>query len=221
MFDVYFFYFATDFVVFSLRRIRKIHTMGPLKEETDDLIALRNGSPQAFERIYHRYGGKLYNFIMTLSHGDRYLAEEIVQSVFIKLWEVREQINPEKSVIFYLSTIGKNMLMNTYQRQTIEFVYRKLLSEQQVDYDTTTEEEIDRKWLENFADELIRQLPPSRQKIFILSRKEGYSNKQIAEMLNISVSTVETQLSLAMKFMRKEFQKNRDKLFVLLICLLI
>jgi len=105
--------------------------------------------------------------------------------------------------------------MNTYQRQTIEFVYRKLLSEQQVDYDTTTEEEIDRKWLENFADELIRQLPPSRQKIFILSRKEGYSNKQIAEMLNISVSTVETQLSLAMKFMRKEFQKNRDKLFVL------
>jgi RNA polymerase sigma-70 factor (ECF subfamily) len=158
---------------------------------------------------------------MTLSHGDRYLAEEIVQSVFIKLWEVREQIHPEKSVIFYLSTIGKNMLMNTYQRQTIEFVYRKLLSEQQVDYDTTTEEEIDRKWLENFADELIRQLPPSRQKIFILSRKEGYSNKQIAEMLNISVSTVETQLSLAMKFMRKEFQKNRDKLFVLLICLLI
>jgi RNA polymerase sigma-70 factor (ECF subfamily) len=134
---------------------------------------------------------------------------------------VREQIHPEKSVIFYLSTIGKNMLMNTYQRQTIEFVYRKLLSEQQVDYDTTTEEEIDRKWLENFADELIRQLPPSRQKIFILSRKEGYSNKQIAEMLNISVSTVETQLSLAMKFMRKEFQKNRDKLFVLLICLLI
>lgn len=195
--------------------------MFPLKEETDDLIALRDGSPQAFERIYHRYGGKLYNFIMTLSHGDRYLAEEIVQAVFIKLWEVREQIHPEKSVIFYLSTIGKNMLMNTYQRQTIEFVYRKLLSEQQVDYDTTTEEGIDRKWLENFVDELIRQLPPSRQKIFILSRKEGYSNKQIAEMLNISVSTVETQLSLAMKFMRKEFQKNRDKLFVLLICLLI
>jgi len=218
---MFIFYFVTDFVVFSLRRIRRIHTMFPLKEETDDLIALRNGSPQAFERIYHRYGGKLYNFIMTLSHGDRYLAEEIVQSVFIKLWEVREQIHPEKSVIFYLSTIGKNMLMNTYQRQTIEFVYRKLLSEQQVDYDTTTEEEIDRKWLENFADELIRQLPPSRQKIFILSRKEGYSNKQIAEMLNISVSTVETQLSLAMKFMRKEFQKNRDKLFVLLICLLI
>jgi RNA polymerase sigma-70 factor (ECF subfamily) len=158
---------------------------------------------------------------MTLSHGDQYLAEEIVQAVFIKLWEVREQINPEKSLIFYLSTIAKNMLMNTYQRQTVEFVYRKLLSEQQVDYDVTTEEDIDRKWLENFADELIRQLPPSRRKIFILSRKEGFSNKQIAEILNISVSTVETQLSLAMKFMRKEFQKNRDKLFILLICLLI
>jgi len=54
-----------------------------------------------------------------------------------------------------------------------------------------------------------------------LSKKEGFSNKQIAEILNISVSTVETQLSLAMKFMRTEFHKNRDKLFLLFIFLLI
>lgn len=92
---------------------------------------------------------------------------------------------------------------------------------QQIDYDNTTEEELDRKWLENFVDELIGQLPPSRKKIFILSKKEGFSNKQIAEIMNISVSTVETQLSLAIKFIRKEFQKNWDKLFLLLICLLI
>jgi|GEM_PF-6556697 len=79
-----------------------------LKEETDNLVGLRNGSSQAFEKIYHSYRGKLYNFIMTLSHGDKYMAEEIVQTTFIKLWEVREQIHPEKSILLYLSTIAKN-----------------------------------------------------------------------------------------------------------------
>lgn len=191
------------------------------KDEIHDLKALRNGSSQAFEKIYYRYSGKLYNFIMTLSHGDKYLAEEIVQDAFVKLWEVRDQIHPEKSVLFYLSTIAKNMLMNKYQRQTIEFLYQKLLLETQIDHDNSIEEELDRKWLEKFFNELIEQLPPSRKKIFVLSKKEGFSNKQIAEILNISVSTVETQLSLAMKFIRKEFQKNRDKLLLISICLLI
>ncbi len=125
------------------------------QDELDDLIALRNGSSRAFEKIYYRYSGKLYNFLMTLSHGDQYLAEEIVQAAFIKLWEVHEEIDPEKSVLFYLSTIAKNLLMNKYQRQTVEFLYQKLLLEEQIDYDNTTEEELDRKWLENFVDELI------------------------------------------------------------------
>jgi RNA polymerase sigma-70 factor (family 1) len=191
------------------------------KDEIHDLMALRNGSSHAFDKIYYRYSGKLYNFIMTLSHGDKYLAEEIVQDAFVKLWEVRDQIHPEKSVLFYLSTIAKNMLMNKYQRQTIEFLYQKLLLETQIDHDNSIEEELDRKWLEKFFNELIEQLPPSRKKIFVLSKKEGFSNKQIAEILNISVSTVETQLSLAMKFIRKEFQKNRDKLLLISICLLI
>ena len=59
--------------------------------EEKELTALKNGSYQAFEAIYKRYAGKLYNFIMTLSHGDCYMAEEIVQSVFIKLWEVHHK----------------------------------------------------------------------------------------------------------------------------------
>lgn len=128
--------------------------MLPPKDEIHDLMALRNGSSQAFEKIYYRYSGKLYNFIMTLSHGDKYLAEEIVQDAFVKLWEVRDQIHPEKSVLFYLSTIAKNMLMNKYQRQTIEFLYQKLLLETQIDHDNSIEEELDRKWLENFSTNL-------------------------------------------------------------------
>ena len=184
-------------------------------DEVKELSALSNGSDKAFENIYRQYSGKLYNFIMTISHGDRYMAEEVVQSTFIKLWEVREQIDPRKSIRSYLSAIAKNMLLNKYQRQTVEFLYQQFLLKEQPVCDTVTEKETDRKWLEDYVDELIEQLPPSRKKIFILSRKKELSTKEIAEIMQISVSTVETQLSLATKFIRKQFEKNYDKLFLL------
>lgn len=192
-----------------------------MSSEANELIALKNGSEKAFEAVYKRYAGKLYNFVMTLSHGDLYMAEEIVQSTFMKLWEVRTQINSEKPILFYLSSIAKNSLLNKYQRQTVEFVYREFLMKEQHDSDTMTEKEIDRKWLEEYINELIEQLPPARKKIFILSRKEDKSTREIAEMLQISVSTVETQLSLATKFMRKQFEKNYDKLFLWLCAYLL
>lgn len=184
-------------------------------DEVKELSSLKSGSDKAFETIYKRYSGKLYNFIMTISQGDTYMAEEIVQSTFIKLWEVRQQIEPERSILSYLSTIAKNMLMNKYQRQTVEFLYQQLLLKEQPAYDTSTEKETDRKWLEEYVDELIEQLPPSRKQIFILRRKKELSTREIAEIMHISVSTVETQLSLATKFIRKQFEKNYDKLFLL------
>lgn len=184
-------------------------------DEVKELSSLKSGSDKAFETIYKRYSGKLYNFIMTISQGDTYMAEEIVQSTFIKLWEVRQQIEPERSILSYLSTIAKNMLMNKYQRQTVEFLYQQLLLKEQPAYDTSTEKETDRKWLEGYVDELIEQLPPSRKQIFILRRKKELSTREIAEIMHISVSTVETQLSLATKFIRKQFEKNYDKLFLL------
>jgi RNA polymerase sigma-70 factor (ECF subfamily) len=188
--------------------------------EVNELIALKNGSNKAFEAIYKRYSGKLYNFIMTISQGDRYMAEEIVQSTFIKLWEVREQINPDKNILYFLSAIAKNMLMNKYQRQTVEYLYQEFSLKEQPVHDITTEKEIDRKWLEDYLDELIDQLPPSRKRIFILSKKDDLSAKQIAELMKISVSTVETQLSLATKFIRKQVEKNYDKLFMPLFVLI-
>lgn len=189
--------------------------------EEKELTALKNGSYQAFEAIYKRYAGKLYNFIMTLSHGDCYMAEEIVQSVFIKLWEVHREIDPEKSILSFLSVIAKNMLINKYQRQTMEYLYQEFVQNEEPACDTIMEKEIDAKWLEQFIDELIEQLPPSRKRIFILSRKNYLSTKQIAKIMQISVSTVETQLWLAVKFIRKHFEKNFHRLFLLGLILLI
>ena len=180
------------------------------------LIKLKEGSFQAFEKLYEMYSGKLYNFIMRLSYGNQYMAEEVVQSTFIRIWEVREKVDPGASFISFLCTIAKNMLMNMYQRQTIEYVYNEYLLKSEVDHDSYTEETIDLHFLNDYIDSLAEELPAQRRKIFILSKRQNYTNKEIAEMMGISESTVATQLSLAVKFMREQLMKHYDKVVALL-----
>lgn len=180
------------------------------------LTELKNGSFHAFERLYNMYSGKLYNFIMRISSGNQYMAEEVVQSAFIRVWEVRERVEPESSFISFLCTIAKNLLMNMYQRQTVEYVYNEYLKNTGVDRDSQTEESIDLRFLNEYIDSLAEELPAQRKKIFILSKRQNYTNKEIAEMMGISESTVATQLSLAVKFMRELLMKHYDKIVALL-----
>ena len=180
------------------------------------LTELKNGSFQAFERLYNMYSGKLYNFIMRISSGNQYMAEEVVQSAFIRVWEVRERVEPESSFISFLCTIAKNLLMNMYQRQTVEYVYNEYLKNTGVDRDSQTEESIVLRFLNEYIDSLAEELPAQRKKIFILSKRQNYTNKEIAEMMGISESTVATQLSLAVKFMREQLMKHYDKIVALL-----
>ena len=180
------------------------------------LTELKNGSFHAFERLYNMYSGKLYNFIMRISSGNQYMAEEVVQSAFIRVWEVRERVEPESSFISFLCTIAKNLLMNMYQRQTVEYVYNEYLKNTGVDRDSQTEESIDLRFLNESIDSLAEELPAQRKKIFILSKRQNYTNKEIAEMMGISESTVATQLSLAVKFMREQLMKHYDKIVALL-----
>ena len=186
-------------------------------DEKHLLIDLKDGSFQAFERLYNMYSGKLYNFIMRLSSGNQYMAEEVVQSTFIRIWEVREKVDTNASFISFLCTIAKNLLMNMYQRQTVEYVYNEYLLKSGLDHDSQTEDTIDLRFLNDYIDSLAEELPAQRKKIFILSKRQNYTNKEIAEMMGSSESTVATQLSLAVKFMREQFMKHYDKVIALLI----
>jgi len=184
--------------------------------EKEELELLRNASMQTFESLYHRYSGKLYNFIMRVSKGNAYISEELVQRTFIKVWETRESVDPEKSFISYLCTIAKNMLLNEYEHQTIQFIYEEYIKVKTTDQDNNTEKEVDKNLLEEYIEHLTYQLPPKRREIFILSRKEGLSNKVIANRLNITESTIETQLSKALAFMKSQLNSHYDHLLVML-----
>jgi RNA polymerase sigma-70 factor (ECF subfamily) len=191
-----------------------------MNTEYDDLVSLRNASMPAFENLYRRYSGKLYNFILKLSGGDRYVAEELVQRTFIKVWETRERIQPDQSFISYLCTISRNMLLNEYEHQTVKFIYEEYIKLNLLQEDSSTEKQVDKNLLEQYIDRLTEQLPPRRKEIFILSRKWGLSNKEIAQQLQITESTIETQLSKALAFMKNQLRENYDFIFLLLFMLL-
>jgi len=187
--------------------------------EKEELELLKNASKQAFEALYQRYSGKLYNFVMKVSKGDTYIAEELVQRTFIKVWETREYINPDKSFISYLCTIAKNMLLNEYEHQTVQFIYHEYVKVNIAEVDNSTEKDVDRNLLEEYIDRLAEKLPPKRKEIFILSRKEGLTNKLIAKQLNISESTIETQLSKALSFMKSQLKNHYDHILLTLLVL--
>ena len=187
--------------------------------EKEELELLRNASMQSFESLYHRYSGKLYNFVMKVSKGDSYIAEELVQRTFIKVWETKEYVNPDKSFISYLCTIAKNMLLNEYEHQTVQYIYHAYVKLNLMDIDSSTEKEVDKDLLEEYIDILAENLPPKRREIFILSRKEGLSNKRISELLHISESTIETQLSKALAFMKNQLEKHYEYILLIIITL--
>ncbi len=187
--------------------------------EKEELELLKKGSSPSFESIYRRYSGKLYNFVMKVSKGDTYIAEELVQRTFIKVWETRKYVNPDKSFISYLCTIAKNMLLNEYEHQTVQYIYKEYVKVNMADVDISTENEVDKNLLEKYIDKLADDLPPKRKEIFILSRKEGLSNKKIAERLHITESTIETQLSKALAFMKSQMQKHYELILIILFIL--
>lgn len=137
------------------------------------LQSLKEGSFSAFEKLYNLYSGKLYNFMMRLSSGNQYMAEEVVQQTFIRLWEVREKVDPTENFVSYLCTIARNLSRNMYQHQTVEYIYTEYLLKSNPDRDHQTEESTDLRFLNDYIDSLAEELPPSQQENLSAQQTSG------------------------------------------------
>lgn len=170
-------------------------------DEKELIITLKQGSKESFTTLYKHYWRQVYNF-SRLYLTTRDAAEEVVQEVFVKLWESREFIREDENFKGFLFIITRNLIFNQSRKHLNEDFYKlSVLSAIEETY--TIEEEIDAKNLREYIDQLIAELPPQRQLIFNLSRKEYKSYKEIAVQLNLSEKTVEHQISEAIKFLRK------------------
>lgn len=167
---------------------------------------LRKGDPIAFEEVFSKYSNKLYQFSLSYlkSEAD---AEEIVQDVFLKLWEKRKAIKTETSFQSYLFTITLNYIKRHFNRKARADKYKHELAGQFFSNDQV-ESSISYQDLLNKLDRLIDRLPEKRKRIFIERKQHEKPVKQIAEELGITPKTVENQLTRALNFLRSELQKE-------------
>ncbi len=168
----------------------------------ENVNKLKKGDKEAFKIIYNAYWNKVFYFSQ-LYLTDSYELEEVVQEVFIKLWEIRERIDEEKSLDGFLFIITKNKIFNQARRSLNEKAFMQTLKQAEA-ISQDIEKQIVASDLSEYINKLITLLPPRQRKTFIMSRKEGLSNKEIAEKLSISEKGVERNIYLALKFLKKQ-----------------
>lgn len=152
----------------------------------------------AFKEIYSEFSDRIY-FISKRYNLPEEMANDMVQDVFMKIWEKREDINPDLSIGSFILTIARNMIINKVKRQALEIANLNYSRKFKNDFVSTTEDFIIFRDYEKHATEFIETLPEKKRQIFLLSRSNGLSNKEIAEELGISQRTVENNIYQAEK----------------------
>jgi len=190
-----------------------------MREKIEDDVALvkslSKGNVLAFNTLFKKYSNRLYHFAFGYLKSE-VESEEIVQEVFTKIWEKRSELKKELSFKSYLFTIAFNIIRKHFRTKAYFSEYLK--SGISSDPDMQTSEKITYDSLHKYIAELVNQLPARRKEIFIKSRFEGLSIKEIAEELKISHKTVENQLTDALRFIR--INLNKENISVILFFVL-
>ena len=179
------------------------------KSNIDSLLiaGLKKASHNSFQKIFELYSNPLFQFSLSYLKSKE-AAEDVVQEVFIKIWNQRENIKTDTSFKSYLFTIALNIIRKNFNKlsRVNELKHNVLIdfTEQKFNFDDNT----DYQSLLNELDVLISQMPDKRRQVFIKKKIEEKSLKEIAEELSISTKTVEYHITEAMKFLKQEFEKH-------------
>ena len=179
-----------------------------LYSDSDLVERLKAGDQFAFEVLFYKYKNKLKGFVVNLT-SPNIDPDEIVQKVFIKIWLQKEKLDNEKSFSSFLYTIAKNEVIDQLRYSVNKKIYMvgdDLLADLDIGDQTGNDPQLE---MEQKVDELIKKLPERRRQIFEMSRFEGLSYRQIAEQLDISENTVDTQIRKALNFLRAEIKRLR------------
>ena len=162
--------------------------------------SLQKGDEQAMDVLFHRH----YSFICRTVYRvlkDNNLAEDIAQEVFFGLWKKRENLTISTSVQAYLKRAAINKSLNFIRDQKVKFDDEEkmpVLTNQQA----TSQQQLEADDLQKLINESIDNLPEKCRLVFILSRFEEMTYQEIADKLDISIKTVENQISKALKYLR-------------------
>lgn len=172
---------------------------------------LKKSDRTVFEEIFNKYYKIIFVYVMKMCR-DFDIAEDVTQNAFLSLWTKREKINIHTSIKKYLFSIARNFYIDHYRKLEREknsfslYQYQQKEATRMEMYEAEdTSEDI------RLMKALIEELPPKCKEILLLSKEKGLKYKEIADQLNISLKTVESQMYIAMKKLREGFKEARNK----------
>ncbi|WP_291529827.1 RNA polymerase sigma-70 factor [Bacteroides sp. UBA939] len=171
-----------------------------------ELVALvKEGNNDAFSSLYRQYWGKVYNFSKLYIRSAQEV-EEIVQEVFVKVWETRDRLDEAENFKGYLFIITRNLIFNNFRKSFNEDFYKVSVLDAIEESSCNIEEEIIANNLKEYIDQLIKEMPARQKEVFSLSRENHLSYKEIAGKLDISEKTVERHINEALKYLKRNIK---------------
>jgi len=171
--------------------------------EAELLQWVKEGSKIAFDVLYREYKSKVYWRIKS-KIDDAAIAEELMQDVFIKIWEKRAEIDLTKSFIAYLFCIANSKIIDFCRRASRD---KQMMDNLQRIGTEISEEPMESNLSKNegeFLVQAIEQLPPQRKRIFILCKLEGKSYEEVGGLMGVSTSTISDHIVKATKSLKKQ-----------------
>ncbi|HMT75933.1 MAG TPA: RNA polymerase sigma-70 factor, partial [Chitinophagaceae bacterium] len=170
----------------------------------------------AFEKIYRMYSGRLYGNLLKLVKNES-LAQEILQDVFVKIWENRFSIDANKSFRSYLFKIAENKVYDLFRKAARDRKLQAQITAIATEQYMHIEELLIRKEYGAIIEKAIKLLPPQRQQIFRLCKMEGRSYEEVSKLLGISVSTISDHIVKSGRTLREYLYLNLDMAILLFV----
>ena len=189
--------------------------------EQSVILRLQKGDSDAFQELYNQYHQPLYHYVLRFVKSPA-LAEDVLQDVFLKIWEIRSRIDPELSFKAYLYRISRNSVFKLLKKIAVDENLRVQVLKQFSQSVADADLKVLWQQYEELLHAAINRLPPQRQKVFRLCREEGKTYEQVADELGISRNTVKEHMVLAMKLIREHIDQYGDTPthFILLLLLI-
>lgn len=177
------------------------------KLNLNEIIAeLAKGNESSLEALFDYYYPRLYSFsksFFKVEHG----IDDILQEVFVKIWQNRKNIKTPSTFNSFVFTIARNLLLNEIRRNLNQQNLKDEVREIAVAKEFSLIKQVEYEDLKEKVDNIIEELPPRQKEIFILSRSEGLSHKEIAKKLGITPKTVEYHITLVLRKLRRRLKE--------------
>ncbi len=175
--------------------------------DTEEIIRrLKSDDKSALDELFGHYYPRLYQFSRSILKIENEI-DDILQEVFVKIWLNRQKIGNAETFNAYIFTITKNEVLNLIRKRLRDQTFRDQLFLRSVAEEYQLENQLEFEEIKTRIDQIVVKLPKKRQQIFILSRTNGLSNKEISDQLNISEKTVEDHITHAIKQIKRSMKE--------------